>query len=117
VSYRTTSKMRVALCSHIVNHVRDSTPEWKAWLAERLDALPFESMSDAALIAMAREVLPCDTVTAIVEHFPAERYEIRERGALCRVCNDTHIVGDDLNGYSRCPNCNPAPEPTERTHP
>ena len=116
MSYPTTSQMRVALCGAIVNTIRDASSEWKAWLAERLALVPFESMSDVALIAMAHEVLPADRVAGIVDGCNATRYEIVERGALCRVCHDIHHVPDGDGRWARCLNCNPPPEPTERNH-
>lgn len=110
----TTSRMRVSLCMQIVQEVRDRKLDWKLWLAQELDALPFERMGDTALIAMAREVLPGDVVSATLERESAVRYEIPERLALCRVCRDLRHVERDDGWFERCQNCNPYPENTER---
>lgn len=108
----TTSALRVALCARIVNTCRDAEDAaWRAWLDERLSALPFERMGDQALINMAHEVLAPDVVSDCLDRFDATRYPIMERGSLCRVCGDVGHVPRDDGRWERCTNCNPGREP------
>lgn len=109
-AYPTTSKLRVALCGAICRNVHGRTPEWKAWLAGSLDVVPFERMTDEALMKMAHQVLGAERASELIEANDATRYDIVER-FLCPTCQDRRLVEDpESHGWARCPRCNPRPE-------
>lgn len=108
----TTSDLRRWLCGHVCTTVMQSTPEWKRWLGQQLSAMPFERMSDATLIDLARKVLPEADVERALWTLPAERYEV-EQLVLCPQCMDQRVVEVEPGRWARCERCNPLPEPVE----
>lgn len=107
----TTSDLRVRLCGTICRVVQGSDGPTKRRLAETLDALPFERMSDATLIATARQFIDDEWVDRTVAETSAVRYEVTEL-FVCPDCRDQQFI-DTGNGLDRCLRCNPRPEPVE----
>lgn len=107
----TTSDLRVALCGTICRIVQGGDPATKRALAETLDALPFERMTDATLIETARRFIDDAWVDDAIERLSAVRFEVTQL-FLCPSCHDQHWI-DTGAGFARCLRCNPIPEPVE----
>lgn len=101
-----TSDLRRALCALICNRVLNGTGEQKRWLAGTLDVLPFESIGDRALVAMARDVADTATVDQILAERSSTRYTVGGT-YLCPTCQDAGVLAVDDGRYGRCANCNP----------
>ncbi len=107
--FDTTTDQRRATCEAIVTTIMGRDAAWKAWLAGELEVLPFERMTDDALLNLADQVCP-ERVPAL-RLLPTNRYEVRELH-LCPTCMDAKHVQMDDGRYHRCPQCN-ALEPVE----
>lgn len=108
----TTSEMRVAVCAAICSTVIHADAPTKQRLASDLDALPFERMSDRALIEVGYRYMDRGYVDTLVASRSAVRYEIT-RLVLCPVCLDERFIEVEPGRYGRCDRCNIAPEPAE----
>lgn len=97
----TTSQLRRGLCAAICTKRR---------LAQELDVLPFERRGDRALVAMA-EAFKVPGLPKLMKLSP-ERYEVPEL-VLCPTCNDHRLIEVEPGEWTRCPECNPLPEPAE----
>lgn len=109
----TTSDLRQSLCAVICAAVEHDCTERKQWLADALAVLPFESMTDDALVEMAYATVAEPVVTSLVGAKSSYHYALRGRYS-CGECLDARVVlGDDYR-WHRCPRCNtPHPDPVE----
>lgn len=103
-----TSPVRVALAREITLVARQD-PEKRARLEVDLGVAGYEQMTTADLIGMARVygVAP-ERIEAITATRSAEMSVVRA-SFLCRVCSDERLVGNDIDGWLPCPNCNIVP--------
>lgn len=102
----TTSDLRRALCSHICTAVMASDDRWKRWLADQLDAMPFERMGDRALVSMAEKVCDKAKLAKIVKERSAARYDVDEL-VLCPDCHDMRVVEVEAGRWATCRRCCP----------
>ena len=112
--HSTTSELRRGLCQAICSAAYVGTPKEKRDLAEQLDALPFESMSDTALLAMARTWVDPQRIAWLQKHKSAEHEAILEL-VLCRECHDQHVVEIDPGRWATCRTCQRPKEETDAT--
>lgn len=101
--------MRRALAGLICKTVWRGDSAAKSALAAELRAMPFEAMTDAALVTMAERLCrECD-VMRVLHMASEERYEL-EYNWLCPDCRDERVLFDGETGrWARCQRCNAVP--------
>lgn len=105
----TTSDMRQALCAAVCAAAQHGGRDTKVRLAAAL-VVPFEAMTDDALVEMAFQFVDEDAVQRIVDERSHDRVALR--GAYhCPACQDAgHVLGGDGRWY-KCSRCNIVTEP------